>query len=196
MKKNIIILLCFIIGLSVIYIRENTNDTDESQNEYIADVRPTQVDICNPSSESIKENINASDLESLYNEISIVENADNFMGEWHSIEQEGTHSGDIKITNQTSKGFKFDGTFYYHHGGISNTEDAPNIGDASGNAYFVNENLAICNNIKDVDCAELTNGYDGYAVFYIYDNQLHICTDGVVGLMGGNVTMDGVYSKD
>lgn len=138
--------------------------------------------------------LDKNDLASIYDTRTAVDNAANFEGDWKSIEVEGTHSGDITISNQTNEGFHFDGVFFYHHGGIEK-DDAPNVGDASGVAYFVNEHLAICSTLTDTEYGGIDNA-EGYAVFYLSDGHLYITTEGTVGCMGGMITMNGEYSLE
>ena len=69
------------------------------------------------------------------------------------------------------------------------------MGDASGEAYFVNEHLAICSTLTDTEYGGIDNA-EGYAVFYLSDGHLYITTEGTVGCMGGMITMNGEYSLE
>ncbi|MBR1693408.1 MAG: hypothetical protein IJ711_11640 [Lachnospiraceae bacterium] len=172
----IIVALVLICVCGIFYYHQNSeNVTKSAINKELTDF---EKDIINGSYDI--------SIESHYDEIKASDNAENFEGEWKSIETQGSHEGELTISNQTQEGFQFSGVFY-------NVSDSnTNTGDADGFAYFINEHTAICKNNDDVEGFE---GIEGYAVFYLHEDTLYIRTTGTVGLMGGGVVMDGKYSQ-
>ena len=137
------------------------------------------------------------DIAPLYDDIQACDSAENFEGEWSSPDAEDKHFGELTITDQNSEGFHFEGTFYQHHGEYPFTDDGPNIGEASGYAHFINDSMAICKNASDEEAFDSDySDPDGYAIFYLHNDSLYIRTTGTVGMMGGEVVMDGEYVSD
>ena len=136
------------------------------------------------------------DIEPFYDEIESCYYAENFEGEWHSLDSTGPHEGELTIAKQNSDGFYFKGVFLQHHGEYPyyKEDGGPNVGDASGYAHFINDHLAISSNNIDLEgCDDKDIHPEGYAVFYLYNDHLYIRTTGTVGWMGGGVYMDGEY---
>ena len=134
------------------------------------------------------------DFEPFYSKIKACDNAENFEGEWNSPNPEDKHFGEVTITDQTEEGFHFVGLFYQHHGEYPFEGDGPNMGDASGDAHFINDHLAICSNSVDVkEYDSSIPDSEGFAVFFLNNGKLYIRTSGKVGMMGGGVYIDGEY---
>ncbi|WP_027215705.1 hypothetical protein [Butyrivibrio fibrisolvens] len=119
------------------------------------------------------------DRASLYQDIQEVENVPSHEGDWKATNCHSSVAGSISIKNQTEDGFSFEGFFsYYSH-----------AGEIIGNAHWVSETMAICNQ----DDIEDTMA-DGYMVFMFEGNLMYVIADTDLGMMGMNVSPDHVYT--
>ncbi|MBR4670718.1 MAG: hypothetical protein IKO84_08965 [Butyrivibrio sp.] len=126
-------------------------------------------------------NVYGLDMKSLYKNITKVEDADNFEGEWKATDCLYAVSGNFDITDQTSDGFSFTGDFLYGY----------RTGQMEGVAHFVAPNMAICNqdDVAESMCDE------GYMVFYLENGSLYVNSDFGLGSMGMSVTPNNKYTQ-
>ncbi|RKM57401.1 hypothetical protein D6853_05150 [Butyrivibrio sp. X503] len=120
------------------------------------------------------------DMPALYTQIVEVDNADDFEGSWKATNCLSAVSGNFEITNETNKGFHFEGEFLYGY----------RSGMLSGDAHFVSTNMAICNQDDVEDSAS-----NGYMIFYLENDSLYVNSDPGLGEMGMSVSPNNEYTK-
>ncbi len=156
----------------------NSDSTNESTLKSSTKNETTELD--NNKSTFDMNSLYDVDYDKLYSEIKEVANAKDFTGDWKRTNTHSSIIGDITITDQTSKGFHFSGDFsYYSH-----------TGDATGDAMFVADNIAIYREEGVMD-----NSQYGYIAFFIDNGELFVASNGNAGCMGMNVSPLGEYTK-
>ena len=145
---------------------------DAKYNEIINSHLSYDVKIEDVIESAAYEELASSSPAELYKEAKECPNAGNFEGKWFT----GTHSsvsGNITITDQNKKGFRFSGFFqYYLH-----------TGELEGEAVFVKDNAAVCK------CSE-----DSFLKFVMVGDTLHVFESGELGF-GMNVSAAGDYTQ-
>ncbi len=128
------------------------------------------------TSSALMRSMDADYLSSLYSKKKVSEAACDFNGEWKATNTHSSIGGTVTITDQDNEKFSYTGDFWYYY----------HTGSDEGEAYFINENLAICQH-EDAE--------DAYTVFYMSGDQLYISSLNYDMYMGANVSVNGEYTK-
>ena len=118
--------------------------------------------------------------EKYYGEIVVLEDAEDFVGEWNRTNTASSYYGKIVIKNQNKEGFEFEGELgYYSHSG-----------SMEGKAYYLSQNTAIYRyeSIGDEELFE-------YVIFQLEGEKMIVkASAGSASLgFGANVIVDGEY---
>ena len=128
----------------------------------------------------ILENEGKSAYEKYYGEIVVLEDAEEFVGEWNRTDTHSSYYGKILIKNQDTEGFEFEGELgYFSH-----------FGDMEGKAYYLSKNTAIYryDGMGDEELYE-------YVIFQLEGEKMIVkASAGSASLgFGANVIADGEY---
>ena len=164
----------------------------EEQEEINLEEQETQETVSEENvqaeTQSEKKEINLQALESegkpayekYYGEIVVLEDAEDFVGEWNRTNTASSYYGKIVIKNQNKEGFEFEGELgYYSHSG-----------SMEGKAYYLSQNTAIYRyeGMGDEEFFE-------YVIFQLEGEKMIVkASAGSASLgFGANVIADGEY---